>query len=85
VNLQVVDDAEPTEKGQCLSKLSDSEFDKSMQDFIQRLEKIEQENSLILSKNLMKLVPNLQQDWLTHLRSNLDQAAGHPSTGVLAS
>jgi len=40
---------------------------------MQRLEKIEQENTLILSKNFIKLVPNLQEDWLTRLRCNLDQ------------
>ena len=59
-NLEVKEEITPLSSDTtCLSKLSDTEFDKSINEFAQRLMKIEYENDEISKKNYIKMLPNL--------------------------
>ena len=53
----------------CISKLSDTEFDKSFIEFVQRLDRIGREN--VMQRGRPKLMPNLEESWLTRLRGDL--------------
>lgn len=61
----VAESPEPTAITQaCLSRLSDQEFDKSINEFEQRLMKIERESQQLMGRNQCKLMPNLHEEWL---------------------
>lgn len=67
MNLEFINDEVTTSPNtnQCLSKLSDVEFDKSINEFMNRLLRIETEKSQV------KLMPNIQEDWVSAIRTHL--------------
>lgn len=60
MNLEVVgDNASPERLSNCISRLSDQDFDKHMAEYSQRLQRIEGENLKIANQSSLRLVPNL--------------------------
>lgn len=73
INLEVVGDSCPPEQlTNCLTRLSDQDFDKQINEFARRLHRIELGSSEVGSKHHPKLIPNLKPDWLQRLKSDLE-------------
>lgn len=68
VNLEYVDEGST----QCISKLSEEEFDKNFNQYAQRLEKIEQESMEYLKNRQLKLIPNLRMGWIEQIREDFN-------------
>jgi hypothetical protein len=69
VNLEYIDEGST----QCISKLSEEEFDKNFNQYALRLEMIEKESMEYLKNKQLKLIPNLRMGWIEQIREDFNQ------------